>query len=211
MTFSPADHLGAVRRRLSTVTRDGEELRLLTVERTYDAAPDEVWSALTTAERITRWMMPVSGDLEVGGRFQLEGNAGGQVLDCVPPERLAITWEYGGQTSWVDVSLRPADVSGRTGTLLQLDHSAPVDPAMWEQFGPGAVGIGWELGLMGLAEHLRDATIVPRDQVGDLGDYLRASSDAWAEASIAAGTDPDDARAAAGRCTAAYTGAPEES
>lgn len=206
MTFSPADHLGAVRRRLSTVTRDGEELRLLTVERTYDAAPDEVWDALTTAERITRWMMPVSGDLELGGRFQLEGNAGGEVLACVPPERLAITWEFGGQTSWVDVSLRPTDA----GTLLQLDHSAPVDPAMWEEFGPGAVGIGWELGLMGLSEHLADPTIVPRDQVGDLGDYVRASSDAWAEASIAAGTDADRARAAAERCTAAYTAAPPQ-
>jgi uncharacterized protein YndB with AHSA1/START domain len=205
MTFTPADHLGAVRRRLSTVTRDGEELRLLTVERTYDAAPDEVWDALTTAERITRWMMPVTGDLEVGGRFQLEGNAGGEVLDCVRPERLAITWEYGGMVSWVDVSLRPTDA----GTLLQLDHTAPVDPGMWEQFGPGAVGIGWELGLMGLAEHLADPTIVPRELVGDLGDYTRASSEAWGEASIAAGTDPEQARAAAERCTAAYTAPPE--
>ena len=205
MTFSPADHLGAVRRKLSTVTREGEELRLLTVDRTYDASPDEVWSALTTAERIDRWLMPVSGDLEVGGRFQLEGNAGGEVLDCVPPERLAITWEYGGMVSWVDVSLRPTDA----GTLLQLDHSAPVDPDMWEQFGPGAVGIGWELSLMGLAEHLLDPTVVPREIVGDLSGYTADSSAAWAEASIAAGTDADAARAAAERCTEAYTASPE--
>lgn len=205
MTFSPADHLGATSRRLSTVTREGEELRLLTVERTYDAAPDDVWDALTTAERITRWMLPVSGDLVLGGRYQLEGNAGGEVLACDRPERLSITWEYGGQTSWVDVSLRPTDA----GTLLQLDHSAPVDPAMWDEFGPGAVGIGWELGLMGLAEHLADPTIVPRDVVGDLSGYMGASSDAWAEASIAAGTDPAQARAAADRCTAAYTATPE--
>lgn len=209
MTFSPADHLGAVRRRLSTVTRDGEELRLLTVERTYDAAPDEVWDALTTAERIGRWLMPVSGDLEVGGRFQLEGNAGGEVLDCVPPERLAITWEYDRTTSWVDVSLRPTDGPHGVTTLLQLDHAAPVDPDTWEQFGPGAVGIGWELGLMGLAEHLADPTIVPRDVAPDLGDYTAESSAAWAEASIAAGTDADQARAAAQRCTAAYTASPE--
>lgn len=203
-SFTPADHLGAARRKLSTVTRDGAELRLLTVERTYDAPPDDVWSALTTAERIERWMMPVTGDLEVGGRFQLEGNAGGEVLDCVPPERLAITWEYGGMVSWVDVSLRPTDA----GTLLQLDHAAPVDPGMWDQFGPGAVGIGWELGLMGLAEHLADPTVVPRDAAGDLSGFMADSSTAWAEASIAAGTDPDQARAAAERCTTAYT-APE--
>lgn len=205
MTSSPADHLGATHRRLSTVAREGEELRLLTVERTYDAAPDEVWDALTTAERITRWMMPVTGDLVLGGRFQLEGNAGGEVLACDPPERLSITWEYGGQTSWVDVSLRPTDA----GTLLQLDHSAPVDPAMWDEFGPGAVGIGWELGLMGLAEHLADPTIVPREVVGDLSGYMRDSGDAWAEASIAAGTDAEQARAAAARCFTAYTATPE--
>jgi uncharacterized protein YndB with AHSA1/START domain len=206
MKTSPADHLGQLRRALSTTTRDGQELRLLTVERTFDATLEEVWDALTTAERISTWMTPVTGDLELGGRYQLEGNACGEVLACDPPERLALTWEYGGQVSWVDVSLRPTD----GGTLLQLDHSAPVDPARWDQFGPGAVGIGWELGLMGLVEHLADPDgPPPRDDLPDLGDYLTRSSDAWAEASIAAGTDPDAARAAAARCTAAYAGAPE--
>lgn len=203
MTFTPADHLGAARRSLTTITRGSEEVRLLTVERTYDAAPDEVWSALTTAERITRWLMPVSGDLEVGGRFQLEGNAGGEVLDCVPPERLAITWEYDGRTSWVDVSLRPTDA----GTLLQLDHSLPLDDPTYGEFGPGATGIGWELGLMGLAEHLLDPTVVPRELVGDLSGFMADSSAAWSDAAIASGADADEARAAAARCTAAYTGA----
>jgi uncharacterized protein YndB with AHSA1/START domain len=201
MKITPADHLGAVDRSLSTVTRDGEELRLLTVTRTYDASAEEVWDALTTAERITRWMLPVTGDLTMGGRFQLEGNAGGEVLACDPPERLEITWEYGGMVSWVTLSLRPTD----GGTLLQLDHSAPVGPDMWTEFGPGAVGIGWEMSLMGLAEHLVDPTVVPREEVPDLSGYLRASSTAWGEASIAAGTDPEEARAAAERCAAAYT------
>ena len=207
MTFSPADHLGAVERRVSTVTRDGEALRLLTVTRTYPAGPDEVWHALTTAERIGRWMTPVSGDLEVGGRYQLEGNAAGEVLACEPPERLALTWEYGGQVSWVDVSLRPTS----EGTLLQLDHSAAVPPGMWEEFGPGAVGIGWELALMGMALHLEepDAERPPRETVPDLTGYMTHASDEWAAASIADGTDPEAAHAAAARCTAAYTASPE--
>ena len=38
--------------------------------------------------------------------------------------------------------------------------------------------------------------------------FMRQSSDAWGEASIAAGTDPALARAAAARTTAAYTGDP---
>ena len=208
MNFSPANHLGAVTRDLSTVTRDGQELRLLTVSRTYDAPVDDVWHALTTADRIARWMMPVTGDLEVGGRFQLEGNAGGEVLSCDPPERLAITWEYGDQLSWVDVTLRPTD----GGTLLQLDHSAAVPQDMWDQFGPGAVGIGWEMALMGMAEHLAapDAERPPRETVPDLTDYMVGASRAWAEADAEFGTDPDQAREAAERCAAAYTAAPED-
>ncbi|MCD4535927.1 SRPBCC family protein [Nocardioides sp. cx-169] len=208
MNLTPADHLGAVERALTTITREGRELRLLTVTRTYDASLDDVWDALTTRERIAHWMMPVSGDLDVGGRYQLEGNAGGEVLECVPPERLALTWEYDGQVSWVDLSLRPTE----SGTLLQLDHSAPVSPEMWDQFGPGAVGVGWEMALMGLAEHLAapDAERPPRETVPDLSEYLRGSSAARGEVDISAGADPETARAAARRTAEAYTGAPED-
>ncbi|WP_205474298.1 SRPBCC family protein [Nocardioides sp. SYSU D00038] len=208
MDFDPASHLGAVRRRLTTTSREGVELRLLTVERTFDAAQEEVWEALTTADRIERWMLPVTGDLRVGGRFQLEDNAGGEVLECVEPERLAITWEYGGQLSWVDVSLRPVD----DGTLLQLDHAAPVDPQTWEEFGPGAVGIGWEMGLLGMALHLANPG-APRPDVSaspELVELMTGSSKGWAEAEVAAGGDPERARAAADRTLAAYTATPEE-
>jgi len=49
--------------------------------------------------------------------------------------------------------------------------------------------------------------VVPREHAptSELADYMRDSSAAWGEASIAAGTDPDEARAAAERCAAAYT------
>ena len=207
MRFTPADHLGAVDRGLSTVTRDGHELRLLTVNRTFDATPAEVWDALTTADRIARWLAPVTGDLTLGGRFQIEGNAAGEILTCDRPERLSVTWEYGGDTSWVDATLQGTD----DGTLLTLRHSAPVPPEMWEQFGPGAVGIGWEMMLMGLAEHLAapDAPRPGPEELPDLTGYMTGSSEAWGEADAAAGTDPEQARAAAERCLAAYTAPPE--
>lgn len=38
--------------------------------------------------------------------------------------------------------------------------------------------------------------------------FLTASSEAWYEASVASGTDPAQARAAADRTTAFYTGTP---
>lgn len=41
--------------------------------------------------------MPVSGELRVGGAFQLEGNAGGEILACEPPNLVRLTW--GGPAS----------------------------------------------------------------------------------------------------------------
>ena len=48
--------------------------------------------------------------------------------------------------SWLEVKLTPAD----DGTTLELIHEAHVDPDLWDQFGPGAVGVGWDLALLGL-------------------------------------------------------------
>src|SRR5918994_4900709 len=129
MPIPPHDQLQAVVRGLSTTERDGHELRLMTVERRYPARPDEVRDALTDPERIPRWLVPVSGDLRVGGHYQLEGQAGGEVLRCTPPTELSLTWEYGGQGGWVDVTLSTIGDE----TRLLLEHTAPVDPGMWEQ------------------------------------------------------------------------------
>ncbi len=214
MPIPPADHLGAVTRGLHTVERDGQPMKVLTAERTYPALPEEVWDAITDPERIPRWIGgAVTGDLRLGGRYQIEGNAGGEILECEPPKRLALTWEYDG-TTWVDATL----VSVGDGTLLHLEHTAPVPPEMWAQFGPGAVGIGWESMLMGLAEHLAapdaDMDALRTWLEGPEGrpylvEFMTGSSDHWVEASIAFGTDPDEARAAGERCAAAYTAEPE--
>src|SRR5918995_6737911 len=102
----PVDHLGAVRRELTTVERDGVELRRLIAERSFPAPIGEVWDALTNPERLPRWFLPVSGELRLGGKYQLKGNAGGTITGCEPPEALAVTWEYGGQVSWLTVTLQ---------------------------------------------------------------------------------------------------------
>jgi uncharacterized protein YndB with AHSA1/START domain len=181
--------------------------RVVTITRTYDGEVADVWDALTDAERIPRWFLPIEGDLRLGGHYQLEGNAGGTITACDPPRSFAATWEMGGQVSWIEVTLEPDG----DRTRFRLEHVAPVDDH-WGEYGPGAVGIGWELGLLGLSLHLASGdTVDPAAFMAWTGSddgrrYMTASSDAWAEADAASGTDPAEARARGDRTLAAYTG-----
>jgi uncharacterized protein YndB with AHSA1/START domain len=199
--------IDAVRRQVGTRTLEAGEARVVTVSQTYAAALDDVWDACTDPERIPRWFLPVSGDLRLGGRYQLEGNAGGTIEGCDPPKSFAATWEYGDMVSWIEVRLT---TEPEGGTRFELDHIAHVDEH-WAEFGPGAVGIGWDMGLMGLALHLSSGTPADPEEsaawaASDEGRrFVSLSSRRWCEASIAAGTDEAEAQAAADRTTAAYT------
>ena len=150
--MSPIDQPGAVRRELTTAERDGVELRRLIVERTYPAPIEEVWDALTNPERIPRWFLPVTGDLRLGGRYQLEGNAGGTVLACDPPRASASP----GSTAATSAGWAALTDARRRHPARARAH-APVDPEPGTQFGPGAVGLGWDLALVrpGRAPHDR--------------------------------------------------------
>ncbi|MQM28136.1 SRPBCC family protein [Glycomyces albidus] len=209
----PIASAGLVTREIRTGERDGEPTKVLVARRAYRADQADVWDALTSAERLPRWFLPVSGDLEVGGRYQFEGNAGGVVERCDAPDSLAVTWEFGGGMSWLEVRLSKLE----GGTSLELVHEAPVDPEMWRQFGPGAVGVGWDGAIHGLGVHL--ATGVPLDpaafeafMVSPEGvAYARLLAGAWAEAAIADGDDPEAAQAAAEAVVGFYTTLPEES
>ena len=202
------EHLNAVDRAVGSRTIEAGEARAITVTRTFAAAVDDVWDACTNVERIPRWLMPISGDLGVGGTYQLEGNAGGTIERCDPPRSFAATWEYGGEISWIEVRLAPDG----DGTRLTLEHLAPVDDGRWAEFGPGAVGVGWDMMVAGLNLHLSSGQPVdPAESAAwaasDEGRaFMTWSSEAWCDASVAAGTDPAAARAAAERTTAAYTG-----
>ncbi|MET7671123.1 SRPBCC family protein [Micromonospora luteifusca] len=207
------EQINAVQRQVGSRTLEAGEARVSTLSQTYQATLDDLWDACTNAERIPRWFLPITGDLRLHGRYQLQGNAGGTIESCDPPHRFTATWEYGGEVSWIEVRLTPVDAER---TRFELDHIAHVDQDRWAQFGPGAVGVGWDLGLLGLASHLAgDGSGVSPEQsaewsASDEGRRtMELSSQLWGEASIAAGTDADEAKAAAERTTAAYTGAPE--
>jgi len=203
--------ISAVARTVGTRTLEAGEARVITVARSFPDPVAEVWDACTTAERIQRWLMPVSGDLRLGGRYQLEGNAGGTVERCDPPRSFSATWEYGGEVSWIELRLEPEGGPDNPGARFTLEHIAHVDDARWTEFGPGAVGVGWDSMLLGLVLHLEgDTSITPAEAMAWLVSpegvrFVTESSEAWCAAAIAAGEDPAAAEAAAKRTTAAYT------
>ena len=209
MDIDIAASVGAVTRSVTTTERDGRPARTLVATRSYDTPIDDVWDALTNPERIPRWFLPVSGDLRLGGRYQLEGNAGGEITACEPPTRFAATWEYGGDVTWIAVRLRTEP--GTAGTLLELEHVAHGPDELWDEYGPGATGVGWDMALVGLGQHVeRGASIEPAEAAAwsassDGHAFVRGASDDWCRASIAAGTPAVEATAAAERTRAAYT------
>ncbi len=69
--------INAVARTLGTRTLEAGEARVSTISRSYSTDLDDLWDACTTAERLARWFAPVSGELRLGGRYQVEGNADG--------------------------------------------------------------------------------------------------------------------------------------
>ena len=89
-----------------------------------------------------------------GGRFEFEGNARGTIERCDPPHAFDATWEYGGAVSWIEVRLTP---ERDDRTRFELDHIAHIDDEIWAQYGPGAVGVGWDGAVMGLTRHLGGA------------------------------------------------------
>jgi uncharacterized protein YndB with AHSA1/START domain len=205
--------LNSVRRQVGTRVLDAGASRTVTISQTYNASIDELWDACTNPKRIPRWFLPISGELRLGGRYQFEGNAGGTIERCDPPHSFAATWEYGGGVTWIEIRLT-SEPQG--GTRFTLEHTGIASDAHWAEFGPGAVGVGWETGLLGLARHLgTDVAVDPSAAmawlVSDEGkEFVRRSSDGWCAAYIAAGAAEAEARGARDRTTAAYTaGAPE--
>jgi uncharacterized protein YndB with AHSA1/START domain len=101
------DALMAVSRKVGLRQSPSGDDQTVLLSRIYEAEIEELWDACTSAERIGRWLMPVSGELRVGGRYQLQGNAGGTIERCEPPRELRVSWEFGGDVSWVELRLTP--------------------------------------------------------------------------------------------------------
>jgi uncharacterized protein YndB with AHSA1/START domain len=181
--------------------RDGGEAVGVLLRRSYDAEIEDVWSAVTDPERVRRWFLPLTGDLRAGGTFQLEGNAGGEILTCEPPRLLRVT--FGGPTSVVELRLSDGDDGA---TVLVLEHTVPLEIA---QSGAGAlyVGPGWDGALMGLDLFLRDEVIgdpVEAASSPEVQAFSKESVHAWAAAVETSGTAGADELAAATEASLAH-------
>jgi uncharacterized protein YndB with AHSA1/START domain len=212
MIVDPVAVAGLTTREIRSGSRDGAPTKIAVARRTYPTDRADLWDAVTNPERIPRWFLPVTGELKEGGRYQTEGNAGGVVERCHEPESFSVTWEYGPMVSYLTVNLSPDGA----GTSLELVHEAAVDPDMWAQFGPGAVGVGWDLALMALGLHLESGAPVDPEAGANFSltpeglAFVRTAAAGWAEAAVADGDDAELAAAGAEGTIAFYTTVPEE-
>lgn len=213
MEFDVTSYFNTTVRLVEDASQDGHPAKAAVIRCVYQTGISDLWEAVTSPDRLARWFLPVSGELRAGGRYQLQGNAGGEIVVCDPPRALSLTWEFGGDKSWVELHLK--EEPGNS-TSFELRHIALLEGDRWTQFGPGAVGVGWDVALLGLQSHISTAAPIDKRSFavwsgGDSGkDFMRTSSEQWRDASVESGTDVDAADAAAARTTAFYIGAPRK-
>jgi uncharacterized protein YndB with AHSA1/START domain len=149
--------------------------------RTYDASAEDVWDAITSPARLERWFLPVSGKLEQGGKFQLEGHAGGDIVECDRPRKLHLTWMAEGHpANEVVVTLTP---EGDSKTTLELEHSGPGegDEAIGHVL---AVGVGWDPALIALGQEAQGEELLDKSfwfESPEAIEFTKMSVRAWAE------------------------------
>ncbi|WP_460855416.1 SRPBCC domain-containing protein [Nocardiopsis coralliicola] len=206
-----AGDVGAVHREVSAESTPQGPARAVTLRSTLEPALEKVWAACTEPAHLAAWFYPVGGDLRPGGAFQVDGIAHGEILSCEPPRLLRLSWVLGGTDGdhFGEVELRLA-AAGRA-TSLTLHHTAAIPEEMWLRYGPGAMGVGWDLMLHSLALHLRGAT--PDDQSAwassdGARSFTAAAAHSWAAAHRAAGAVPEQADYAAEATAAFYTTGP---
>lgn len=199
-----------VRRRLEIEDRQDTVRLGLALSANIAAFPALIWDALTDPARLETWYGAVDGDLVEGGRFHLGSGAVGSILEVEAPHKLSLTWEVDGS---VDPLLLRVDPEDDGTSRVSIHHTALMDRAVFDEFGPGAVAIGWEIALQALRSEIEGGTAPTRawldSEEGQA--QLRAWSIRWAAEAVAAGVDEDSARHGEDAITSAHRPAPAAS
>lgn len=205
------DELAAARRAMGKGSVPAGDAYTIEVRRRYEAHIDDVWDAITNPERLRRWLKPVTGELRLGGKYELDGGEHGEILECEPPRLLKVSWLYGPDadawpgTSEVRVRLAPGP---NDETEFELIHAAVVEDPLFPTYGPGAGGVGWDLYLFALARLLTDGETVDHEALEhspEGREFIRRSAAAWGEAHLAAGGEPAHVTTAVDATTKFYT------
>ena len=118
------------------------------MESRYDTDIDDLWSAVTEAPRLARWIAEVEGDLRLGGAFRATFTSGwegaGRVDACDPPRHLLVTMTPGREEETVIEAVLVAD--GDQTTLVVEERGLPLEEL-------AAHGAGWQAHLEDLAAH----------------------------------------------------------
>lgn len=211
---APVDSMDAVLRSLvidDAASTDAAVALCLQMRASAPAPAGDLWPLLSTTDGLLRWYGPVAGDLRVGGRFQAPGGMSGTVVSASAPHLLELTWEYGDQADALTLSLDPDDVGQCS---LRLDHQLTLPRTVFEEYGPGAVALGWEIALLGFLRQASllsgDACAMPAPTPAWLGSEqgaqtVRGWAIRWAGAAVAAGVDEELAKLQEARTVAAYT------
>ena len=116
------------------------------MEGSYDTGIDDLWSALTDAHRLARWIAEVEGDLRLGGLFRATFTSGwegpGRVDACEPPRYLLVTMTPGGEEETVIEAVLAAE--GDRTRLVVEERGIPLAEL-------AAHGAGWQAHLEDLA------------------------------------------------------------
>lgn len=190
------------------VTTNGGSRQVILV-RTFGFDAADLWKACTSTEQIPHWFEPVSGDLALGGRYTLiNSGTQGAIMRCEPTRHLAITWEYQGDVSRVEIDFEPLP---KDRTAVRVCHHVPTDDH-WETYDPGAAGVGWEESLRALALYLVGDEKCTPDNIKTFGstpegqELTRQGASAWGLADQDTGTSVVVAEARAKRTVEAYLG-----
>jgi uncharacterized protein YndB with AHSA1/START domain len=112
----------------------------------YATDINDLWSALTQPERLSRWIADVEGELSLGGdfnaRFTSSWEGPGRVDVCEPPQRLLLTMNPGQEDETVIEALLSAEDGG---TRLVVEERGLPIPAL------ASHGAGWQAHLEDLA------------------------------------------------------------
>lgn len=210
MSFENA--FGAEFRELEEREYNGKPARVVAASRIYPTNQSDVWDAITDKKRLLRWFAPVEGTLELGGRYKIKGNSKGKILWCEPHNGFDLTWVVFFNTSWVTARLAAED-NGTRLTIEHIMHKSYMSERHWKKYGPGATGVGWDLGFMALGIHLNAGgeSIDRSDhdtrlKTAEARTFLRACAASWGESHIAAGENSESAKAMATATANFYAG-----